>query len=487
MAIIGKFWGQPPRGWFGPGLTQTFDTLDHLSAAGIEYIGDWVLDDEPVTLKTTHKPVVALPYNFELHDIVMMALQNHPSDEMYRRAMDQFECLYAESAERAKIMAIAMHCYLSGMPHRINHVRARLRGDPVPARRRGWDGEKILDWYTGTDAMSGSFFVPHDLKAPLRGAATGPLAGLTAVVKDMYDIAGSAPAAAIRTGSREQTAGDGVTRRRWRSILAAGATITGKTICDEFFYSVAGINAHYGTPHKYARAGPDSRRLVERLGGGAAALTPATSRSAATPAARSASRPRSMASTACAPPMAASISPARWPWRRSFDVAGWFANAPGVFRRVGGVLLRGDGGRCDRRASCWSRRTLSRRPMPRSPRSATTFSSAPPLRCRRRREVTVAPAGAAGLDEWREAFRIVQAKEVWEIVRRFRQPGRSRTSAPAIRERMAFAATVTDDQADAARKVVSAPRAHIRALVTPGTIMALPTAPSIAPPLDLRR
>ena len=37
--------------------------------------------------------------------------------------------------------------------------------------------------------MSG-FFVPHDLKAPLKGAASGPLAGLSAVVKDMYAIAG---------------------------------------------------------------------------------------------------------------------------------------------------------------------------------------------------------------------------------------------------------------------------------------------------------
>jgi len=105
VEVISKFWGKPPRGWFGPGLTQTFDTLDHLSAAGIEYIGDWVLDDEPVTLATAHRPVVALPYNFELHDIVLMALQNHPSDEMYRRVIDQFECLYAESAERPKIMA----------------------------------------------------------------------------------------------------------------------------------------------------------------------------------------------------------------------------------------------------------------------------------------------------------------------------------------------------------------------------------------------
>jgi allantoinase len=152
MAIIAKFWGRSPRGWFGPGLTQTFDTLDHLSAAGIEYIGDWVLDDEPVTLKTTHKPVVALPYNFELHDIVLMALQNHPSDEMHRRVMDQFECLYAESAERPKIMAVAMHCYLSGMPHRTNHVRRAFEQVLSRPGVAAWDGATILDWYKGQTA-----------------------------------------------------------------------------------------------------------------------------------------------------------------------------------------------------------------------------------------------------------------------------------------------------------------------------------------------
>jgi allantoinase len=147
MAIIEKFWGKRPRGWFGPGLTQTYETLDYLAEAGVEYIGDWVLDDEPVTLKTTHGSVVALPYNFELHDIVMMALQHHPSEMMYRRALDHFTCLYEESAERAKIMAIACHPYLSGVPHRIGHVQRTfeeiLSRDGVVA----WDGSKILDWY----------------------------------------------------------------------------------------------------------------------------------------------------------------------------------------------------------------------------------------------------------------------------------------------------------------------------------------------------
>jgi len=147
MDTIEQLSGKRPRGWFGPGLTQTYDTLDYLAEAGIEYIGDWVLDDEPVTIRTKSRPIVALPYNFEIHDIVMMALQHHASDVLYHRALDHFECLYEESAERPKIMAIACHPYLSGVPHRIRHVR---RAFEAILGRKGvvaWNGERILDWY----------------------------------------------------------------------------------------------------------------------------------------------------------------------------------------------------------------------------------------------------------------------------------------------------------------------------------------------------
>jgi allantoinase len=147
LDIIEKFAGKRPRGWFGPGLTQTFETLDYLREAGLEYIGDWACDDEPVTLATAHGPIVALPYNFELHDIVLMALGHQPSIEMYTRAKAGFDCLYAESAERAKIMSIAHHPYLSGAPHRIADVArlyAELLAKPGVV---AWDGEQILDWY----------------------------------------------------------------------------------------------------------------------------------------------------------------------------------------------------------------------------------------------------------------------------------------------------------------------------------------------------
>jgi peptidoglycan/xylan/chitin deacetylase (PgdA/CDA1 family) len=144
--VIEKFAGYRPRGWWGPGLAHTLDTLDYLAAAGIEYIGDWVLDDEPVTLRTATTPVVALPYNFEIHDLVLL-FQGQPSDGVFRRSMDYFECLYEESAERPKIMAVACHAYLSGSPHRIHHVERTL--ETIKAREGVvvWNGSRILDWY----------------------------------------------------------------------------------------------------------------------------------------------------------------------------------------------------------------------------------------------------------------------------------------------------------------------------------------------------
>ncbi len=147
MAIIEKFCGVRPRGWFGPGLTETHETLDHLAEAGIEYIGDWVFDDQPQRLATRHGPIIALPYNFEIHDIAMMMIQHHASAEFQRRALDYFECIYEESAETARIMALAVHPYISGSPHRIRYVAETLEHIVNQPGVVVWNGERILDWY----------------------------------------------------------------------------------------------------------------------------------------------------------------------------------------------------------------------------------------------------------------------------------------------------------------------------------------------------
>jgi peptidoglycan/xylan/chitin deacetylase (PgdA/CDA1 family) len=147
LDIIEKFSGTRPVGWLGPGLTQTLETPDLLTKAGIEYIGDWVYDDEPSVIKTTNGPLVTLPYTVELNDITMMLVQHHESDYLLKRAVDQFDRLYTEGRDRPKIMALAIHPYISGQPHRIKYLEAIYsyvnRFDGV----LHWNGAQILDWY----------------------------------------------------------------------------------------------------------------------------------------------------------------------------------------------------------------------------------------------------------------------------------------------------------------------------------------------------
>src|SRR5215813_3366566 len=203
--------------------------------------------------------------------------------------------------------------------------------------RRGM-GPKILDRHKG-QAMSGSFFVPHDLEAPVRGAATGPLEGLTAVVKDMYDIAGT------RTGGGNPewlAAQKPATQHAAvvEQILAAGATITGKTICDEFFYSIAGVNAHYGTPPNIRAPG----RIPGGSSSGSAAATGANACDFAlgSDTGGSVRIPASFNGVYGLRPTHGRVDlTGAMAMAPSFDVAGWFANSPGVLRRIGTVLLQG--------------------------------------------------------------------------------------------------------------------------------------------------
>lgn len=122
MDVLEQFTGTRPIGWLGPGLTQTLDTPDLLAEAGVQYIGDWVWDDEPVEIATAHGPLVTLPYTVELNDIPTMLVQHHEAPHWVTRCRDQFDRLYEEGAERAKIVSVAIHPYISGQPHRIRYL-----------------------------------------------------------------------------------------------------------------------------------------------------------------------------------------------------------------------------------------------------------------------------------------------------------------------------------------------------------------------------
>jgi allantoinase len=147
IEAIRAFTGKAPRGWESPGLTETEDTLDLLAEAGIEYVCDWCLDDQPVTMSTRAGPIVSVPYSVEINDVVITAVQGHRSDEIYLRGVDQFDRLYQEGAENARVMAISIHPYLTGAPHRIKYLEKLydhiLGHDDVALMT----GAEILDWY----------------------------------------------------------------------------------------------------------------------------------------------------------------------------------------------------------------------------------------------------------------------------------------------------------------------------------------------------
>ncbi|MDN3986154.1 polysaccharide deacetylase family protein [Zwartia vadi] len=147
LDTIEQFTGRRPKGWLGPGLTQTLDSVDLLKQAGVRYIGDWVLDDQPIPIETKHGELIAMPYPVELNDIPMMAVQHHASDVFLTRVKDSFDRLYQEGEQSVRIMGIAIHPFLSGVPHRIRYFEEALDYIAGHQNVSFMTGEQILGWY----------------------------------------------------------------------------------------------------------------------------------------------------------------------------------------------------------------------------------------------------------------------------------------------------------------------------------------------------
>lgn len=149
LEAIQAFTGKAPRGWESPGLTETSETIDILAEEGIEYVADWVLDDQPVDIMTSKGRVVSVPYTVEINDVSIMAVQQHSSDELLKRGIRQFDRLYKESANSMRVMAVSVHPYLTGVPHRIGYLEELYAHITKHTGVLMWTGERILDWYRG--------------------------------------------------------------------------------------------------------------------------------------------------------------------------------------------------------------------------------------------------------------------------------------------------------------------------------------------------
>ncbi|MGP3968288.1 polysaccharide deacetylase family protein [Streptomyces sp. 6N223] len=141
--------GVRPRGWLGPALTASPNTLGLLARLGFRYCLDWGIDDEPFPFRTDGNggPLLSVPYSTELNDIPFYVL-HHQTGEQFRQAIvDAFDQLYAEGATRPRVLGIGLHPFLSGQPYRARYVAEALAHMKRFADVWFPSADEIADWY----------------------------------------------------------------------------------------------------------------------------------------------------------------------------------------------------------------------------------------------------------------------------------------------------------------------------------------------------
>ena len=109
-------------------MQETWSTLDLLAEAGCEYVADWgPNDDQPYTMAlSAGRTIVSLPYSYDINDKQAFESAHLTPPDFEDAICRQFDTLYREGATSGRVMHIALHPYLTGMPYRIGVLDAAL-------------------------------------------------------------------------------------------------------------------------------------------------------------------------------------------------------------------------------------------------------------------------------------------------------------------------------------------------------------------------
>ncbi|WP_234984202.1 polysaccharide deacetylase family protein [Roseivivax jejudonensis] len=127
LSTIAAATGIRPKGWLGAGLQETWSTLEHLADEGVQYVADWVNDDQPYTMTLPRgRRMTSIPYSTQINDKPVFERFHHTADTFRDMICRQFDVLYEEGGDSGRVMAIALHPYVSGVPHRITALSEAL-------------------------------------------------------------------------------------------------------------------------------------------------------------------------------------------------------------------------------------------------------------------------------------------------------------------------------------------------------------------------
>jgi allantoinase len=128
FGAIEKASGQRPVGWLSSGLAESWNSVDLLAANGCEYVCDWCNDDQPYEMQLEGgRHLLSVPYTVQLNDKSSIEHRFNTGDEFRQMICDTFDVLYREGEESGRVMAISLHPYLIGVPHRIGALDAALK------------------------------------------------------------------------------------------------------------------------------------------------------------------------------------------------------------------------------------------------------------------------------------------------------------------------------------------------------------------------
>lgn len=295
------------------------------------------------------------------------------------------------------------------------------------------------------------------------GAPDGRLSGSTVAVKDLYDVAGHPVGAGnpTRLAAAEPAAEHAPVVA---ALVAAGASVRGITQTDEFAYSLFGVNDHYGTPPNPAAPGrvpggsSSGSAAAVALGQVTIGLGSDTGGSIRVPAAYQGlygiRTTHGLVSCDGLVPLAP-----------TFDTVGWMTRDAEELARVGEVLLPPSPGGTDELIGFPQLFEIADRDVAEVVSASVTYRSLSP--------------GRLPLDEWREAFIVLQAWEAWQAHGAWLED-RLDTIGADVRSRFERARGITSEAADDARATVDRARRTIRDLVA-DRVLVLPSAPTVAP------
>ena len=128
---------QDIRGWLSPARNESANTPELLAANGIDYFSDWANDDMPYQFRTDNGPLWAMPLSNELEDRFIIMDNLHTEDAYVQQVCDACDFLLQESeTQGGRILALNLHPWMLGQPHRINRLEQVL--EYITSRQGVW-------------------------------------------------------------------------------------------------------------------------------------------------------------------------------------------------------------------------------------------------------------------------------------------------------------------------------------------------------------